>query len=94
VQGKEVLTSRSLRHKGGFTVPRRPLAGGCAQDLGKSDGAVAPSPVSVDRCFVAQSIDPRLASIRVGPGVQPPQGENYTYSRVLGHGQLYSFCSY
>jgi hypothetical protein len=51
---------------------------------------VAPSPVSVDRCFVAQSADPRLASIRVGPGVQPLQGENYTYSRVLGHGQSYS----
>jgi hypothetical protein len=28
-----------------------------------------------------------LASIRVGPGVQPLQGENYTYSRVLGYGQ-------
>jgi hypothetical protein len=31
VQGKGVLTSRSLRRMGGFTVPGRPLAGGCAQ---------------------------------------------------------------
>jgi hypothetical protein len=58
VQGKEVLTSHSPRCKGGFTVPGRPLAGGCAQDPGKPDGAMAPSPVSVDRCFVAQSADP------------------------------------
>ena len=29
----------------------------------------------------------RLAA-RVGTGVQPLQGENYTYSRVLGHVQL------
>jgi hypothetical protein len=52
MQGKGVLTSRSLRRMGGFTVPGRPLVGGCAQDPGKPDGAVAPSPVSVDRCFV------------------------------------------
>jgi hypothetical protein len=86
VQGKEVLTSRSTRRKKGFIVLGRPLAGGCAQDPEKPDGAVAPSPVSVDRCFVAQSADPRLASIRVGPGVQPLQGENYMYSHVLDHG--------
>jgi len=36
---------------------------------------------------VSQSVDPRLAA-RVGTGVQPLQGENYTYSRVLGHVQL------
>jgi hypothetical protein len=90
VQGKEVPTSRSARRKGGFTVPGRPLAGGCAQDPVKPDGVVAPSPVLVDRCFVAQSANPRLASIRVGPGVQPLQGENYMYSRILGHGQPYS----
>jgi hypothetical protein len=30
----------------------------------------------------------RLTSIRVDPAVQPLQGENYTYSRVLGHGHL------
>ena len=29
----------------------------------------------------------RLAA-RVGTGVQPLQGENYTYSRILGHVQL------
>jgi hypothetical protein len=32
----------------------------------------------------------RLTSIRVDPGVQPLQGENYTYSRVLSHEQPYS----
>jgi hypothetical protein len=58
VQGKEVLTSCFPRRKGGFTVPGRPLAGGCAQDSGKSDGVVAPGPISVDRCLVAQSADP------------------------------------
>jgi hypothetical protein len=86
VQGKKVLTSRSLRRKGGFTVLGRPLVGGCAQDPGNPDGAVAPSSISVDRCFVAQSADPWLASLRVGLGVQPQQGENCTYSRVIGHG--------
>jgi hypothetical protein len=53
VQGKKVLTSRSPRRMGGFTVPGRPPMGGCAQDLGKPDGAVAPSSVSVDQCFVS-----------------------------------------
>jgi hypothetical protein len=90
VQGKEVPTSHFPRRKGGFTVPGRPLAGGCAQDPGKLDGAVAPSLVLVDRCLVVQLADLRLALIRVGPGVQPLLGENYTYSRVLGHGQPYS----
>jgi hypothetical protein len=90
VQGKEVLASCSPRRKGGFTVPGGPLAGVCGRDLGKPDGAVAPSPILVYRCLVAQSTDPRLASIRVGSGVQPLQGENYTYSSVLGHGQPYS----
>jgi hypothetical protein len=52
VQGKEVLTSRSPRRMGGFTVPGRPPVGGCAQDPGKPDGDVAPSSVSLDRCFV------------------------------------------
>jgi hypothetical protein len=52
VQGQEELTSRSPRRLGGFTVPGRPLVGGCAQDPGKPDGAVAPISVSVDRCFV------------------------------------------
>jgi hypothetical protein len=75
---------------GGFTVLGRPPVGGCAQDLGKPDGAVAPSSVSVDRRFVSQSADLRQVSIRVGPGVQPLQGENYMYSRILGHGQPYS----
>jgi hypothetical protein len=93
VQGKEVLTSRSLRRMGSFTAPGRPLVGGCAQDPGKSDGVVAPSPVSVDRCFVAELANLRLVLIRVGPGVQPLQGENYTYSHVLGHGHPYSSVS-
>jgi hypothetical protein len=42
--------------------------------------------VLVDQCLDVQLADPRLASIRVGPGVQPLQGENYMYSRVLDHG--------
>ena len=41
----------------------------------------------VSRC---QSVGLRLAAIRVGTGVQPLQGENYTYSRVLGHVHSYS----
>ena len=36
---------------------------------------------------VSQLGHSRLAA-RVGTGVQPLQGENYTYSRVLGHVQL------
>jgi hypothetical protein len=32
--GEEVLTLSSPRRKGGFTVPGRPLARGCAQDRG------------------------------------------------------------
>jgi hypothetical protein len=63
-----------------------------ATSCGKLDGAVAPSPISVDQCLVIQLADPRLASIRVGSGVQPLQGENYTYSRVLDHGQPLLFC--
>ena len=37
-----------------------------------------------------QSAGLRLAAIRVGTGVQPLQGENYMYSRVLGHVLSYS----
>jgi hypothetical protein len=51
---------------------------------------VAPSSISVDRCFVYLSVDLRLVSIQVGPGVQPLQGVIYVYSRVLGHGHPYS----
>jgi hypothetical protein len=91
MQGEEVLTSCSPRRMGGFTVPGQPLVGGCAQDPGKPDGTVAPSSVLVDWCFVYLSADLRLVSIQVGPGVQPLQGENYTYSRVLGYGHPYSF---
>ena len=36
---------------------------------------------------VSQPVSSRLAA-RVGTGVQPLQGENYTYSRELGHVQL------
>ena len=36
---------------------------------------------------VSQSVVPQLA-VRVGTSVQPLQGENYMYSRVLGHVQL------
>jgi hypothetical protein len=68
----------------GFTVPVRPLVRGCAQDPGKPDGAMAPSPISVE------SADLQLVLIRVGPSVQPLQGEIYAYSHVLGHGHPYS----
>jgi hypothetical protein len=43
----------------------------------------------VDQCLVVQLGRSWMASIRVGPGVQLVQGENYAYSRVLGHGQPY-----
>ena len=36
---------------------------------------------------VSQPVSSRLAA-RVGTGVQPLHGENYTYSRVLSHVQL------
>jgi len=36
---------------------------------------------------VSQPVSSRLAA-RVGTGVQPLQGENYTYSRILGHVHL------
>ena len=53
----------------------------------EKDGVVAAS--FVDRCLrVSRSTD-RRATGRVGTGVQPLQGENYTYSRVLGHVQLW-----
>jgi hypothetical protein len=89
VQGEEVLTSHPLRRKGGFAIPGQPLAGGCAT----RESRMVPRLLvffSVDRCLVVQLANPRLASIRVGPCVQPLQGENYTYSRVLDHGQPYS----
>ena len=41
----------------------------------------------VSRC---QSAGLRLAAIRVGPGVQPLQGDIYMYSRALGHVHSYS----
>ena len=74
----------------GFTVPGRPLARERAQTR---ESRMVPwllvlvlsRPVS--RC---QSAGLRLAAIRVGTGVQPLQGENYTYSRVLGHVHSYS----
>ena len=36
---------------------------------------------------VSRPVSSRLAA-RVGTGVQPLQGENYTYTRVLGHVQI------
>jgi hypothetical protein len=45
--------------------------------------------ISVDQCLIIQLAYYQLALIQVGLGVQPLQGENYTYSRVLGHGQPY-----
>ena len=72
----------------GFTVPGRPLAGGCAQTR---ESMMVPWLLflvlsrSVLHCRLILC---RLASIWVGPGVQSLQGENYAYSRVLGHVQL------
>ena len=74
----------------GFTVPERPLARGRAQTR---ENRMVPwllvlvlsRPVS--RCLSAGLW---LAAIRVGTGVQPLPGENYTYSRVLGHVHSYS----
>jgi hypothetical protein len=43
VQGKGVLTSRSQRRKGDFTILGRLLSGGCTQDSGKLDGTEATS---------------------------------------------------
>jgi hypothetical protein len=49
--------------QGRLHSPGATSCGGCTQVLGKPDGAVAPSPVSVDQCLVVQLADPRLASI-------------------------------
>jgi len=52
---------------------------------GKQDGTVM---ARESWLWVAsQSVSSRLAA-RVGTCVQPLQGENYMYSRVLGHVQL------
>ena len=59
-------------------------------NLGEQDGAVAVSFVMVDRCLGVSQSCYRLASGRVGTGVQPLQGENYTYSLVLGYVHSYS----
>jgi len=71
-----------------LTTPGRPLAGGCTPNPGVQDGAVA---VSFVRCLGVSWSTDRLVSWRVGSGVQPLQGENYTYSRVLGHVHPYFF---
>ena len=55
---------------------------------GEQDGVVAVSFVTVDWCLGVSWICCRLASVRVGTHVQPVLGENYMYSRVLGHVQL------
>jgi hypothetical protein len=65
--------------------PVRPLVGGRTPDR-EQVGAVAvsfvrPAPRSQSGHF-------RLASGRLGTGVQPLQGENYTYCHVLDHVQL------
>jgi hypothetical protein len=51
-----VLTSHSLRCKGGFTVPGRPLAEGCAQDPGKQDGTEAATSFCVSRPVSHRSV--------------------------------------
>ena len=74
----------------GFTVSGPPLVGGCTQTR---ESRMVPWLLVlvlsrlVSRC---QSAGLRLAAIRVGTGVQPLQGENYTYSHVLGLVHSYS----
>ena len=46
--------------------------------------AVTVSFVTVDWCFVIREGHSRPDAIRVGPGVQPLQSANYTYSCVHG----------
>ena len=40
-------------------------------------------------CGLCLKMATAVFAARVGTGVQPLQGENYTYSRVLGHVQLF-----
>ena len=56
--------------------------GGCIPTWGDRNGAIADSLVLVSRRKSGRSW---LDSGRVGTGVQPLQGEIYTYNRVLGH---------
>ena len=67
--------------------PGRSFAGGCTPDRESRMVAVAVSLVIGASGLVG--VVCRLASGRVGTGVQPLQGENYTYSCVLGHVQLW-----
>ena len=66
--------------------PGRPFAGGRAPNR-EQDGAVAVS--FVDWCLGVCRLTGRRATGQVGTGVQPLQGENYTYSYVLSHVQLW-----
>ena len=66
--------------------PGRPLVGGRNSNR-EQIGAVAVSfGIGASE---AVGVACRLDSGRVGTGVQPLQGENYMYSRVLGHVQLW-----
>jgi hypothetical protein len=88
-----VLTSRPPRCREGFTVPGRPLAGGCAQDPGRPDGT-EPTSFRVNRPASRRSVGSLLAGFNSsGSRCTTLQGENYTYSRVLGHVQPYSSCT-
>ena len=66
--------------------PKRSLAGGCTPDRESRMVVVAVSLVIGASGSVGVAC--RLASGRVGTRVQPPQGENYTYSRILGYVHL------
>jgi hypothetical protein len=84
MQGEEVLTSCPSRCRilqdpgvGGFTVPERPLAGGCART---QERRMVLKPLAfVDRCLVDKLVDPRLASIQVGLGVSQTRGHGTTH---------------
>jgi len=68
--------------------PGRPLAGGRNPDRESRMVVVDISFVTVDWFLGVSRLTDWLASGRVGTGVQPLQGENYMYSRVLSLVQL------
>jgi len=58
----------------GFTIPGQSLTGDGTQTRESRMVVVAVSFVTVDRCLVIREGHSRLATIRVGPGVQSLQG--------------------
>ena len=69
--------------------PGQPLAGGCTPDWESKMVAIAVS--FVIGASGSVGVTCQLVSVRVGTGVQPRQGENYMYNRILGHVHLLSW---